>query len=61
MEYTTSILVPSKWNMLQTKAGCACSFRVHVELITKSKPIEGKANTSQRIVGPEYLDLQRSK
>jgi hypothetical protein len=48
MEYSTSILVPSKWNMLCTKAGCSCSFRVHVELITKSKPTEGKANSSDR-------------
>jgi hypothetical protein len=40
MEYSTSILVPSNWNMLFTKAGCSCSFRVHVDLITKSKPTE---------------------
>jgi len=51
MEYSTSIHVPSKWNMLCTKAGCSCSFRVR----TKSKPTEGKANTSERRVFDENI------
>ena len=55
MEYSTCILVPSKLNMLCTKGGCSCSFRVHVELITKSKPAEGKANTSERRVLDENI------